>query len=169
MKLNFQDFSRLNLRLRPISWYETIHSDSNHSKFPYVDSMHLLTNGFTLWIISDLLKHWQQITPEDLLPRLNSTNWMYGVCCMLGFRKGIQEIDINIYANALKHDPIERWNTLEKLPLLTYEEVAKFYEKNPVVIKDSTIINGVHRICSSIHSLIQNQHYVAPKFIELEP
>ena len=54
-----------------------------HPKIPYVSSLKILTNNFTLERVEDIVNYWKKHDFDS--KELNDLNWMYVYCMKYGF------------------------------------------------------------------------------------
>tara|TARA_Y100001970_G_scaffold65040_1_gene83198 strand:- start:538 stop:1038 length:501 start_codon:yes stop_codon:yes gene_type:complete len=163
--LSKEDF--LNVKL--ISRVEpSILNINNHPKIPYVSSMKILTNNFTLERVEDIVNYWKR---HDFNSKeLNDLNWMYVYCMKYGFLKNLDVKNINIYGSwkwtTRKYNLTQKEanNYLSTLEPMSHEEIELFL-KTPIEIKNNIIEDGTHRCCSMIGRLVRDEKYININYV----
>jgi hypothetical protein len=158
--LNEEEFLNLKLITRV---NKDILNIKNHPKIPYVSSIKILTNNFTLEKVEDIINYWKKNNFDS--EELNNLNYMYIYCMKYGFLRNLDVKNINIYGSwkwttrkyNLKKDEADKY--LSELIPMTDEEIKKFLE-TPIEIKNNIIEDGTHRCCSMIGRLIRNEKYI---------
>lgn len=67
----------------------------DHPKIPYVSSLKIFTNNFTLERVEDIVNYWKNHDFDS--KELDDLNWMYIYCMKYGFLKNLDVKNINIY------------------------------------------------------------------------
>ena len=140
----------------------------DHPKTPYVTSLKIFTNNFTLERVEDIVNYWKKHDFDS--KELNDLNWMYVYCMKYGFLKNLDVKNINIYGSwkwTTRNYNLTREeadNYLSKLEPMTKEEIELFL-KTPIEIKNNIIEDGTHRCCSMIGRLVRDEKYVNMLYI----
>lgn len=135
----------------------------DHPKIPYVSSLKILTNNFTLERVEDIVNYWKNHDFDS--KELDDLNWMYIYCMKYGFLKNLDVKNINIYGSWKYTDrkynltKDEANNYLSTLEPMTNEEIQKFLE-TPIEVKNNIIEDGTHRCCSMIGRLVRDEKYI---------
>lgn len=135
----------------------------DHPKIPYVSSLKILTNNFTLERVEDIVNYWKNHDFDS--KELDDLNWMYIYCMKYGFLKNLDVKNINIYGSWKYTDrkynltKDEANNYLSTLESITNEEIQKFLE-TPIEVKNNIIEDGTHRCCSMIGRLVRDEKYI---------
>lgn len=158
--MNEFQFRQLRLDKDPISWLVNVLKNPKNPKNPYVKSVKILTNNFKYFIVGDIIEYWKNIDVDLLEKKLNEENWMYAYCILYGFRKNLNECDINIYYNKRKKSPEEAKMYLLSLNEMTEKDIKKFLINNPIICKNNIVVNGFHRVCAMIGRLVRNEKYI---------
>lgn len=145
--------------------------NKNHPKYPYVDSLRIITNNFKLITVKEILYFWKDKNLNQNYKFINDHNWMYFYCMKYGFLKNLKERNINI-CGVLKEDSKNNLSKLEAEQYLSSlipedeNKIRLFFKSMPFSVrKDNNNINdGTHRCCSMIGRLIKNQKYI-PMYI----
>lgn len=163
--LSKNDF--LNLRL--VSMVEpNILKIKDHPKIPYVSSIKILTNNFTLERVEDIVNYWKKHDIDS--KELTDLNWMYVYCMKYGFLKNLDVKNINIYGswkwttrkrNLTKKEADTYLSILEPM---TNEEIETFLETQ-IEVKNNIIEDGTHRCCSMIGRLVRDEKYININYI----
>jgi hypothetical protein len=135
----------------------------DHPKIPYVSSLKIFTNNFTMERVEDIVNYWKNHDFDS--KELDDLNWMYIYCMKCGFLKNLDVKNINIYGswkwtsrerNLTREEANNYLSTLEPM---TNEEIETFLETQ-IEVKNNIIQDGTHRCCSMIGRLVRDEKYI---------
>jgi hypothetical protein len=135
----------------------------DHPKIPYVSSLKIFTNNFTMERVEDIVNYWKNHDFDS--KELDDLNWMYIYCMKYGFLKNLDVKNINIYGswkwtsrerNLTREEANNYLSTLEPM---TNEEIETFLETQ-IEVKNNIIQDGTHRCCSMIGRLVRDEKYI---------